>query len=240
LNKFTYNINCDLGEGFGNDALLMPLISSCNIACGGHYGNSETIKKTIQLAKNHQVKVGAHPSFPDPSNFGRKIMNISDTALAKSVFDQVQLFLSVCQSENIEMHHVKLHGAFYNLAAKDERIARIVIDTLKNLNQSFSIYAPPNSVLEKIGATHFNMIGEAFIDRRYNEDLSLVSRTEKKALIESSEESWKQFYEIAFKQQVTSITGVISPIEAQTYCIHGDMENAISILHYIHKQLNNA
>ena len=125
------DINCDLGEGIGNDAEIMPYINSCNIACGGHFGDLQTIKETILLAQKYAVKVGAHPSFPDKENFGRKLMTLSDNDLMDSISQQIKLFHQACNETGARMHHVKLHGALYNLAAKDSHIAELVIQAFK-------------------------------------------------------------------------------------------------------------
>ena len=125
------DINCDLGEGIDNEHLLMPYISSCNIACGGHFGNEQTIDKTIQLAIANQVKIGAHPSFPDKENFGRKIMEISDKELEKSLQSQLELFCNRLQKATAKLHHIKPHGALYNLIAINEQAANHFINSIK-------------------------------------------------------------------------------------------------------------
>ena len=120
----TIHINCDLGEELYNEDLLMPFISACNIACGGHAGNKEIIENTIDLAKQHQVQIGAHPSFPDRENFGRKVLQIEDNELLDSLVNQISVVLEIANKKNTELHHIKAHGALYNLAAKDQRTAR--------------------------------------------------------------------------------------------------------------------
>ena len=235
--KKQIDINCDLGEGYGNDAFLMPLISSCNVACGGHYGTVETITETIRLAKQYRVKSGAHPSYPDPDNFGRKIMEINDEVLGHSIYKQVMLCQSVCEAEGVKMEHVKLHGALYNKAVKDENTATVVIDALKATRLNFKLYVPYQSVLAEKGKMEFEICHEAFIDRTYHNDLSLVSRTEPRALITDAEQAWRQLFEMVKYQQVTTLEGQRSIILADTYCIHGDSDSAISILEYIHHQL---
>ena len=115
MNVFTIDINADVGEGIGNEEQLLPLISSCNIACGGHAGNEETMREVVRLANKFKVKIGAHPSFPDKENFGREIMEISNTALYATIKNQIKMLLLVCREEQALLHHVKPHGALYNL-----------------------------------------------------------------------------------------------------------------------------
>ena len=231
------NINCDLGEGIDNDHLIMPLISSCNIACGGHYGSHESIRKAIYLAKNNDVLIGAHPSFPDKENFGRSVISISEESLKKSIQDQVYLFLRVCAEEGIKMHHIKLHGALYNLAAKDLKTAWIVLNALIELNVPFKIYAPYKSVIAEIAHPYFPVVYEAFIDRTYQKNLNLTPRTSPGALISDPNEAWEQLQGFMTKQAVKAVTGDIINIKANTYCIHGDNPNIIKILEYINERL---
>jgi 5-oxoprolinase (ATP-hydrolysing) subunit A len=228
--SYKIDLNCDLGEGAGNDAELMQLISSCSIACGGHAGDEETMRSTIQLAKHHGVKVGAHPSFPDRANFGREIMNIDERDLAESISDQVERFLNACAQNEVEMNHLKLHGALYNCAAKDVAMAELVLDVLKPFGNHFSIYAPFGSVLAEKGSKFYPIVHEAFVDRRYNPDLSLVSRTHPQAIISHFDEAWTQFLSIVKDGKVPVLESDFAEIQAQTFCVHGDSEHTLSLL----------
>ena len=234
----TIDINCDLGEGIGNDSQLMPFLSSCNIACGGHFGDEQTIAETVQLAKQYHVKIGAHPSFPDQANFGRKIMEIEDEVLIESIHDQILLVDSISQAHQLPMHHVKLHGALYNLAAINRKTTDLVIKACLKTKLDFKIYAPYGSVLSELGKNYFEIVHEAFIDRAYNDGLSLVSRANDKALITDPAQAWVQLNQIFSHHEVKSITGQISPIQADTFCIHGDTEAAPGILAFIQEKLN--
>ncbi|MCJ8290036.1 MAG: 5-oxoprolinase subunit PxpA [Crocinitomicaceae bacterium] len=231
------DINCDLGEGMNNDADLMPYISSCNIACGGHFGTNETIRTTIRLAKKHKVKVGAHPSYPDKDNFGRKRLNISPSELAESIFTQIFNFLTVCAEEGVIPNHIKLHGALYNVAATDEPTAKTIATTLGILNQSIPVYTPPNSILAQQLSNSISVVSEAFLDRRYQDDGNLVNRKEENALIHSPELAWKQLKQLFFDREVTSVIGTKIPMDAETYCLHGDGENALEIAQFINGKL---
>lgn len=232
------DINCDLGEGMNNDAQLMPLIQSCNIACGGHFGTAETIREAIQLAKKHHVHIGAHPSFPDRENFGRKVMHLPPKELKRSVVEQLNLFLDVCKAEEVEMHHVKLHGALYNLAAKDQETAKVIIDAFREVAVNFYVYTPENSELERQANGYFQVKKEAFIDRTYQKDLNLTPRSDSKALIESPAKAWEQLKGIAFDEKVQTVDGVIRSLRADTFCIHGDGKQSLEILLYIHQKLS--
>ena len=143
------DINADLGEGSPYDAILMPLISSCSIACGGHFGNEKTMRAAVQLAKKHKVKIGAHPSFPDMENFGRKVLPMTANELSESVFHQLNSFLSVCESEEVFVHHIKLHGALYNYAAIDAPTADAVLEGILATQMRSKLYVPYGSVLAK-------------------------------------------------------------------------------------------
>ena len=127
LSKLQIDINADVGEGIGNEDLLMPYLSSCNIACGGHAGDESTMKSVVELAKQYQVKIGAHPSFPDRKNFGRVVMDIAHDVLLDSLKVQLKTLLAICNSNGVKIHHVKPHGALYNLAVYDEVIAEVIL-----------------------------------------------------------------------------------------------------------------
>lgn len=231
------DINCDLGEGMKNDADLMPYISSCNLACGGHFGTIETIRTTIKLAKKHKVKVGAHPSYPDKDNFGRKPLNISSNELEKSISTQLRDFLNVCAEEEIIPNHIKLHGALYNAAATDESTAKTIASILQKLNLSLPIYTPNNSLLAKELNGSILVVPEAFLDRMYQADGNLVNRKKENALINSPELAWKQLKQMYFDREVTSVLGTKIPMNAKTFCIHGDGENTFEIAQFIYLKL---
>lgn len=127
MQHISIDINADIGEGIGNEADLMPLLSSCNIACGGHAGDSETMRMCVELAKLHRVKIGAHPSFPDTENFGRKIVDMSCSALYQSIKNQIKALMRVVREQHAALHHVKPHGALYNLAAKIKQLPRLLL-----------------------------------------------------------------------------------------------------------------
>ena len=231
------DINCDVGEGLQNEHVLMPYISSCNIACGGHFGGEDSIDKTIQLAQLNDVKIGAHPSFPDKENFGRKLMKISDNELKKSIQNQMELFLERLTKVNAELHHIKPHGALYNAIAVDEKLANLFIESIQEYLKDISLYVPYNSVIERVALKEKIKIKyEVFADRNYTDDLKLVSRTNSSALITDKKMVFEHILLMVEHQKVKTISGLLKSIKADTFCVHGDTENAIEIVKYIHQQ----
>ena len=232
------DINCDLGEGLDNEHIIMPLISSCNISCGAHAGSIEIMDKVIQLAVKHKVKIGAHPSFPDRKNFGRKVLDISNSDLQKSLEDQLTILKDRALLQNATIHHVKPHGALYNLIAVNREKASIVIAAIQHVFEAVKLYVPYQSRIEEVAVqSGIEIVYEAFADRMYNEDLSLVSRTFSNALIQDKLEVLKQVQKISNKQLVTTVKFHEKKIKASTFCVHGDTKNAIEILEYLHKHL---
>lgn len=232
------DINCDLGEGLPNDAELMQHISSCNIACGGHAGTPKTISKTIALAVKNNVKIGGHPSFPDKENFGRKLLKISSEELQKSIENQLTIFIEQLKLQNAKLHHIKPHGALYNASAKDKNIAEVVIKAVKNIAENAFLYVPLNSETAKLAQKNGIKIKyETFIDRNYNENGSLVSRTEKNAVITEKNQALQHLKLMIEKQQIQTISGKKIATKADTFCIHGDNKNAVELLQHIKKEL---
>ena len=233
------DINADLGEGSDFDEAIMPLISSCSIACGGHFGTEKTMRTVIQLAKKNNVKIGAHPSFPDKDNFGRKIITMTKHELTETIFSQLIPFFALCETEAATVNHVKLHGALYNYAAKDAPTADAVVEAIIKTKVRPKLYVQYNSVLHRKAENLLPLEFEAFIDRRYNEDLSLVSRSEEGALITNPKVAWEQLFKMASENKIETATGKIKPITASTYCIHSDNERSLEILKYLHMQMKN-
>ena len=231
------NINADLGEMAGQDEEIMPYLNSCNIATGGHVGDAKSIQKTINLAKRYNVKIGAHPSYPDHENFGRVRPDISDKELHKSLTHQLQNFYKITAENNVDVHHIKPHGALYHDVVNDKSKAELFLEVLADLGLKTLIYTLKDSFLDQLGRKNHRILHEAFIDRRYNLDLSLVSRKEKDALIEKPEEVWNQFYSMVFLNKINVISGEVIDIRADTFCIHGDHPNAVNILKFIQEKL---
>jgi len=235
--KKIIDINADLGEGSGNDEKLMPLISSCSIACGGHFGDEDSMLKAIRLAKKHNVQVGAHPSFLDKENFGRTIIFISENELSETLFQQITNFQKLCKKEGVNLHHVKLHGALYNLSSVDVLTAEAVLKGIIKTNVKTKLFVPYNSILAKKSKNLLPLVYEAFIDRRYNDDLTLVKRNCDTAIIYSAEEAWDQLFEMVIQQKVTTRSGLKKEMIASSFCVHSDHVNAVEILKYIREQM---
>jgi UPF0271 protein len=234
----TIDINCDVGEGVGNEAQLLPYISSCNIACGGHAGDEASMREVIALAKEYRVKIGAHPSFPDRENFGRKLMDISSGELLKSLEQQILALKEQADALQVTVHHVKFHGALYNASAKDVALAHTCIRAMKNTLPEAVLYVPFNAVIAmEAQAQGLHIKWEAFADRRYNNDLSLVSRKLPNAVIHDKTEVIQHLENMILRQQVETIENTFVNIQADTFCVHGDTKNAVEMIHYIYEEL---
>jgi len=234
----TIDINCDVGEGLGNETELMPYISSCSIACGAHAGNQRTINEVIGLALEHNVKIGAHPSFPDKENFGRKEIDITPECLQLSIENQIKLVNDTVKRLNGKLHHVKTHGALYNLSAINKEMAQIVVNAVKNTVNDIFLYVPYNSVIQKLALKHnLKVKVEAFADRNYNADLTLVSRKNENAVITDKEILIQHLLKMITQQKLISVDGVEVKISADTFCLHGDNPNAKNLLKFISKKL---
>ena len=238
MTHFRIDINVDMGEGIGNESQLMPYISSCNIACGGHAGNIETMTEVVKLAKQYRVKIGAHPSFPDKENFGRKPIEMYAAELFSTIRNQINTLISVLDNENAVLNHIKPHGALYNLAAIDEKIAHVIIEVMKSVAMPLKLYVPYKSVIAGLAIKHHvPIIFEAFADRNYNDDLSLVSRQSKNALINDYDDVFEHVYRMITTQKVNTIQGKETNIFAETFCVHGDNLEAVNLVKYLKEHL---
>lgn len=225
------DINCDVGEGFDNEEQLFRYISSCNIACGAHAGSLEVIDKTIELAVKNKVKIGAHPSYPDKENFGRKVMSISEEELRLSVSNQIDLMQERVGKQQQQLHHIKPHGALYNELVKNEGLATLFVSILKKYDSNYFLYVPYNSVIAKLALqNNIKIKYETFLDRNYNDDLSLVSRANKSALITDGNKAFKHVLKMIKSEKVKTISGLEKTIKSGTFCLHGDTTNAISFV----------
>src|SRR6476619_3863735 len=233
------DINCDMGEGIGNDEALMPYITSANIACGFHAGNGETIRRTIDLAKLYNVRIGAHPSFRDKDFFGRRELDIPGDKLYAIVIEQIIKMDMIAREKGVKLYHVKPHGALYNMAARDPKIARIIAQTVKDFDESLVIYGLSGSHLVKESqAMGLVTANEAFADRTYRDDGSLTPRSQPNAIITNETESLQQVMQIMEQGTVTTVTGKVIPMQAETICIHGDEKTAVNIARAISNALH--
>ena len=235
-NYLKIDINADVGEGTNNEELLFPLISSCNIACGGHAGDYNTMEEIVRLAIENNLKIGAHPSYPDKENFGRKKISISKKELTKSIFKQVNSLKNILDEKKINLNHIKPHGALYNYAFNDTETSDILIQIAKDFKTK--LFTPYKSVTSKRAKNNsIEYFNEVFLDRNYNSDLTLVSRINKNALVTDSVEMISHAYNILKNNNVISVDGTKVKIEYDTLCIHGDNPNSIQLLKSLHKKL---
>jgi UPF0271 protein len=217
------DINCDLGEGAGNEAEIMPFISSANIACGFHAGNAVLMQETVRLAKKHQVAIGAHPAFNDPEHFGRRTMHLPPSELYANVLYQIGAMAAICQAEKAVLHHIKLHGALYNQASNDLPIAEAIVAAVKDYDATLIIYGLSGSLLlAKAKAAGLRTAAEVFADRTYTHEGTLTSRSMQNALLTDSAEVTKQAISFALEQAVKATDHSLLKLTAETICIHGD------------------
>lgn len=232
----TIDLNCDMGEGMPNDAAIMPYISSANIACGYHAGDEATMRKTIDLCLKYNVAVGAHPGFNDKPNFGRVPVQLTLNELYQLVWKQLEVMDTICKENQAKLHHVKPHGALYNMAAKDNVMSRTIAQAVKDFNPHLVYYGLSGSVMiSEAHALGLKTANEVFADRTYQTDGTLTPRHQANALIETSEDAVQQVIYMLTNYSVATITGESIPIKADTICIHGDGKHAVEFA----GQLNN-
>jgi len=241
MKQLIVDINADVGEGLNNESQLMPFLSSCNIACGGHAGDEDTMTQVVKLAVANKVKIGAHPSFPDRDNFGRQVMPMPCADLYTALKQQVRNLMQVLRMERVTLHHIKPHGALYNLAAIDEKTANVVIEVVKSIALPLHLYVPYGSVIAKLAQKEgIKITYEAFADRNYNEDLTLVSRSQSNAIITDPNDVFAHVKTMIFEQKVRTISGVEVDIKADTFCVHGDNPEAVKLLQNLTEKLQES
>lgn len=230
------DINCDLGEGIGNDELIIPFISSANIACGYHAGDIDTMQRTIATCLKHHVSIGAHPSYYDKENFGRADMNLPVDDLYELVTQQLFVFSEVADSFGKKMSHVKPHGALYNMSAKDSLIGNIIAKAVYDFDSTLILYGLSGShSISEANRMGLKTASEVFADRTYQDDGSLTPRSKPDALITDVEKMIQQVSQLIKDGIVTTVTGKSISIKAETICIHGDGEHAVEFVKAIHK-----
>lgn len=243
MNRLSHiDINCDVGEISSSDHQyvddkIMPLITSCNIACGGHAGDAVTMRKTIRLAIKHEVNIGAHPSYPDPANFGRKSMPMSADELIQTVTKQVAHAEQIALEEGASLTHIKPHGALYNDMANDEEIARQFFKAVRNVAPSAYVFCLANShavvVAHSLG---IRVVQEVFGDRKYAGNNKLLPRTERGAVLKNPVTIQQHIVQL-INGVVHATDGKKHPIAAETICVHSDTPNAVAIIQTIRKEL---
>ena len=232
------DINCDMGEGIGNDDLIMPFIASANIACGYHAGDAVTMWQTVESAIKHTVAIGAHPSFHDRNNFGRSEMQLNGEELYDLVSQQLFILQEITSSLDTRIHHVKPHGALYNMSARDTTMAKIIAKAVKDFDSQLILFGLSGShSISEAKAIGLQTACEVFADRTYQDDGSLTPRSQPHALLEETDKVIAQVIQMIKKGTVTSINGRTIPIIAETICIHGDGKNAVEFATAIHSAI---
>lgn len=234
------NINCDMGEGLQNEALIIPYINSANISCGLHAGDVKTIRETIVLAKKYRVSAGAHPSFDDRENFGRMEMELTTRELYELLTWQLKSISDIAADLGEQISHVKPHGALYNLSARHQLTAAVIATAVRDFNPLLTLFGLSGSFSIKEGkAAGLKTSEEGFADRRYNPDGSLVSRADPRAMITDVEEAVAQTLSLG-SGKVRAVNGEIIYLHIDTICIHGDGINADVFAKAIHEALQDS
>ena len=236
--KLIVDLNADLGEGAGHDDELLALVTSANIACGFHAGDAETIRRSIEAARDRQVAVGAHPSLFDRENFGRKELPVKPDEVFDAVVYQLGIFQAIADAAKVRPNHVKPHGALYNMAVRDQELANAIGRAIAKVDTKLILFAPQNSALARAGETSGLQIAhEVFADRNYLSDGALVPRTRPDALLHDPEEAAPRVVRMLREGKVRSVDGVDVDLRAETICLHGDNPEAVDFARVLRLRL---
>ena len=237
------NINCDLGEkskfhSIENDPELLGIVNSANVACGYHAGDEETMDMVIKISKSNGVSIGAHPSFNDPENFGRKKINLSSSEITKLITTQYEILQKIAQTHGENVTHIKPHGALNNMACEDFDLANTISKSINNIDKNIIFLVPTGSQME-IAAKKLNMkiACEIFADRNYEDDGNLVSRAKDHALITDPNMAKKHVLSMVNNQAINCFSGKQIPCEIDSVCIHGDNESSLATAKSIKENL---
>lgn len=230
-------INCDLGEGIPREEEIYPLIDCASIACGGHFGDDISINRSLLLAKNFSVKVGAHPSYPDPANFGRKSITIEFNLLTETLKTQIHSFEKVADKLELSMDHIKFHGALYNNAMSNALLAQQLCKWLSSQYKKIPIFVSPGSQM-LFWAEQFGLKTrlEVFGDRAYQDNYHLLPRSEAGSLFSTLEKVDEHLRSIILERQIISSSGKKLPVQAETICFHGDNPGLMDFLPIIRQK----
>ena len=237
------DLNCDLGESFGNykcglDEEVISYISSANVACGFHASDPLVMAKTVVMAKEHHVCVGAHPGYPDLVGFGRRNMNIAPKEVKAMVQYQIGALMAFCKANQMVLSHVKPHGAMYNMAGKDEALAMAICEGIAEVDSNLILLGLSGSkMLDAAQKTGLKSAKEVFADRAYEEDGSLVARTKEGAVITDENLAMERVISMVKYGKVTAITGKEIEVEADSICVHGDGVKAVEFVKKISERL---
>ncbi|MDB5250855.1 MAG: LamB/YcsF family protein [Flaviaesturariibacter sp.] len=236
------DLNCDMAEGMGNEAAIIPFITAANIACGFHAGDEQTMRHVVRLCLGAGVSIGAHPSYPDREEFGRRDLagtTVKPTDLHGIVTEQLEALRDACRFEGASLTHVKLHGALYNRAAWDEQIAHPVCQAIADTDPSLIVYALSGSRMHDIATScGLRTMHEVFADRTYQDDGSLTPRSMPGALVSTREAAAEQARRMIVDGTVRTLSGKVIPIIAQTICLHGDGPHAVAFARLLHSLVN--
>ncbi|HYR22845.1 MAG TPA: 5-oxoprolinase subunit PxpA [Chthoniobacterales bacterium] len=236
--SLSVDLNADLGEGAGHDDELLALVTSANIACGFHAGDAETMRRSIETARDRKVAVGAHPSLFDRENFGRKEFAVKPDDVFDAVVYQLGIFQAIAESAGVRPNHVKPHGALYNMAVRDQELANAIGGAIAKIDTKLILFAPQNSALARAGKTNGLQIAhEVFADRNYLRDGALVPRTRPDALLHDPEEAAARVVRMLRESKVQSVDGVDVDVRAETICLHGDNPEAVDFARVLESRL---
>ena len=239
------DLNCDMGEAFGNypmpnDDTLMDYITSANIACGFHAGDPEVMQHTVAMAVKKKVAIGAHPGLPDLQGFGRRDMKITPNEAYQMVLYQIGALSGFVKAAEGKLHHVKAHGALYNMAAKDVSLSRAIVQAVHDFDPTLILYGLAGSEMisaaKQVGIT---TAAEVFADRTYQNDGSLTPRTQVNALITDEQQAIDQVIMMVKHQRVISVNKKTVSLSAETLCLHGDGTHAVEFAKLINTKLKN-
>ena len=240
------NINCDLGESSKlhsteNDPLLLKIVNSANIACGYHAGDKSTMEKTIEISKENNVSIGAHPSFNDPENFGRKRLNLPSSEITKLIIDQINILSDVANGTGMKVTHVKPHGALNNMACENYDLAKVISESIIQVNKELIFLVPTGSQMEKVGKKlGMKVAVEIFADRNYEDNGNLVSRLKDNAMIIDPEIARKHVIKMVQNQAINCYSGKQISCEIDAVCVHGDGSSAINTAKQIREGLTKS
>jgi UPF0271 protein len=238
--NLTIDLNADLGEGAWHDDELFELISSANIATGFHAGDADTMHAAVSIAKAHGVAVGAHPSFFDRENFGRKELELPDQEVFDAVAYQLGIFQAIASALDVQPNHVKPHGALYNMAVRDSKLADAIAQAIASVDPKLILFAPDNSELARAGEAHdLRIAREIFADRNYLNDGWLVPRTRPDALLRDPKEAAQRVLRMLREGKVRSIEGRDVDVRGETICLHGDTPGAVEFARELRTQLEH-
>ena len=227
------NTNCDLGESSKlhsteNDTHLLNIVNSANIACGYHAGDPLTMEKTIEISKKNKVSIGAHPSFNDRENFGRKRLNLSSTEIEKLIIDQINILSEIADKKGMKVTHVKPHGALNNMACEDFELAKTISQSISIINKNLIFLVPTGSEMEKAGKKlGLKIAAEIFADRNYEDNGNLISRSKKNAMITDPKIAEQHVIKMVQNQSLNCYSGKQIPCEIDSVCVHGDGQTAV-------------